>query len=159
MAFPRRCLRLDRVLPVSAGVDANPLFLLLPKNLARPLGVLVTSIIDTETLPAECSRDAIQADGIVGSAILRDHMTLLLDICRLAELGDPAGSRLRRRRLPAEERNAFWRSTTPSSSASWYAGTWRSKVTTWSRRPTGPRHSANWMPARSTWWFLILKCR
>ena len=82
-------LRLDRVLPVSAGVDANPLFLLLPKNLARPLGLLVTSIIDTDTLPAECSRAAIQADGVVGSTILRDHMTLLLDIGRLAELGDP----------------------------------------------------------------------
>ncbi len=83
-------LRLDQVLPVSAGVDANPLFLLLPKNLARPLGLLITSIIDTETLPAEFSRVAFQAEGVVGSAILRGHLTLLLDVSRLADLGDPA---------------------------------------------------------------------
>lgn len=82
-------LRLDHVLPVSAGIDANPLFLLLPNNLARPLGLLVTSIIDTETLPAECSRAAFQADGVVGSAILRGRMTLLLDVCRLADLDAP----------------------------------------------------------------------
>ena len=31
-------LRLDQVLPVSAAVETNPLFLLLPKNLARPAG-------------------------------------------------------------------------------------------------------------------------
>ena len=48
-------LRLDQVLPVSAGIEANPLFLLLPKNIGRPLGFLATSIIDTETLPAEIS--------------------------------------------------------------------------------------------------------
>jgi len=85
-------LRLDQVLPVSAGADANPLFLLLPKNLGRPLGFLATAIIDTETLPAEIARAPFQADGVVGTAILRGRMTLLLDLCRLAELGDSAAT-------------------------------------------------------------------
>jgi two-component system chemotaxis sensor kinase CheA len=83
-------LRLDQVLPVSAGSDANPLFLLLPKNIGRPAGFLATSIIDTETLPAGMSRTAFQADGVVGSALIRGRVTLLLDLCRLAELSDPA---------------------------------------------------------------------
>ncbi len=85
-------LRLDQVLPVSAGVEANPLFLLLPKNIGRPLGFLATAIIDTEALPAGITRTTFQADGVVGSAIIRGRMTLLLDLCRLAELGDPARS-------------------------------------------------------------------
>ena len=46
-------LRLDQVLPVSAGAEANPLFLLLPKNSRRPLAIVATAIIDTEALPAE----------------------------------------------------------------------------------------------------------
>ena len=53
-------LRLDQVLPVSASVEADPLFLLLPKNLTRPRGLLATSIIDTDVIPAELGRDAIQ---------------------------------------------------------------------------------------------------
>ncbi|MCU0873473.1 MAG: chemotaxis protein CheW [Pirellulaceae bacterium] len=85
-------LRLDQVLPVSAGVEANPLFLLLPKNIGRPLGLLATAIIDTEALPTGITRTTFPADGVVGSAIIRGRMTLLLDLCRLAELGDPARS-------------------------------------------------------------------
>jgi two-component system, chemotaxis family, sensor kinase CheA len=83
-------LRLDRVLPVSTAPPAHPLFLLLPKNIGRPLGLLATSIIDTDTLPAGITYDAWQADGVVGSAVLRGRMTLLLDLCRLAERSDPA---------------------------------------------------------------------
>lgn len=79
------------MLPVSCGPPANPLFLLLPKNVGRPLGILATSIIDTDHLPAEIARDTFRAEGIVGTAILRGRTTLLLDLCRLAELSDPAG--------------------------------------------------------------------
>ena len=151
-------LRLDHVLPVSAGVDANPLFLLLPNNLARPLGLLMTSIIDTETLPAECSRAAFQADGVIGSAILRGRMTLLLDVCRLADLGAPTAQipaattapRKQKRILTVDDAEFF---------RELRAVTWRRKVTRWSRRPAEPRRSANWIPANLTWWFPISKCR
>jgi two-component system, chemotaxis family, sensor kinase CheA len=82
-------LRLDQVLPVSAAASDHPLFLLLPKNIGRPLGLLVTSIIDTDALPAGIARDVFRADGFVGSTVLRDRMTLLLDLGRLAERSDP----------------------------------------------------------------------
>ncbi len=82
-------LRLDRVLPVSTAAPVHPLFLLLPKNIGRPLGLLATSIIDTDTLPAGITRDTLRAEGVVGSAVLRGRMTLLLDLCRLAERSDP----------------------------------------------------------------------
>ncbi len=83
-------LRLEQVLPVSAASETNPMFLLLPKNIGRPLGILATAIIDTETLPAGITQAAFQADGVVGTAILRGCTTLLLDLCRLAELDAPA---------------------------------------------------------------------
>ena len=82
-------LRLDQVLPVSAAAPVHPLFLLLPKNIGRPLGLLATSIIDTDALPARIERDVFRVDGVVGSAVLRGRMTMLLDLCRLAERSDP----------------------------------------------------------------------
>jgi len=109
-------LRLDRVLPVSPGGDASPLFLLLPKNIGRPLGFLATSIIDTESLPPEISRTAFRADGVVGTAILRGRLTLLLDLCRLAELAEPShGPRpaqpadVRRKRILVADDTEFFR--------------------------------------------------
>lgn len=83
-------LRLEQVLPVSAASETNPMFLLLPKNIGRPLGILATAIVDTETLPPGITQAAFQADGVVGTAILRGRTTLLLDLCRLAELDTPA---------------------------------------------------------------------
>ncbi|MCL4203942.1 MAG: chemotaxis protein CheW [Pirellulaceae bacterium] len=85
-------LRLDQVLPVSAAAPAHPLFLLLPKNIKRPLGLLATSILDADTLPSGITHDAFRADGVVGSTVLRGRMTLLLDLCRLAEQSDPTGT-------------------------------------------------------------------
>jgi two-component system chemotaxis sensor kinase CheA len=85
-------LRLDQVLPVSAAAPVHPLFLLLPKNTKRPLGLLVTSIIDTDILPNGIALDVFQAAGVVGSAVLRGRMTLLLDLCRLAERSAPTTS-------------------------------------------------------------------
>jgi two-component system chemotaxis sensor kinase CheA len=92
------------------------MFLLLPKNLGRPLAFLATEIIDTETLPAEIARTTFPADGVVGSAILRGRLTLLLDLCRLAERSDPAGkprsaaaAPLTRKRILAVDDTEFFR--------------------------------------------------
>ena len=100
-------LRLDQVLPVSAGSEANPMYLLLPKNIGRPLGFLATAIIDTETLPEGITRTAFEADGVVGSATLRGRMTLLLDLCRLAELGRSAKSSRSRTPAPSSKKRVL----------------------------------------------------
>jgi two-component system chemotaxis sensor kinase CheA len=85
---PTQILRLDRHLPVSPESGSDLLFLLLPKNTARPVGLLATSIIDTETSPANFTNDAFRADGVIGTAVLRGRMTIFLDIERLAEMAD-----------------------------------------------------------------------
>jgi two-component system, chemotaxis family, sensor kinase CheA len=87
---PTEIVRLDRYLPVSPESGSDLLFLLLPKNSVRPLGVLATSIIDTETLPANFANDAFRADGVLGTAMVRGRMTIFLDIARLAELTETA---------------------------------------------------------------------
>jgi two-component system, chemotaxis family, sensor kinase CheA len=114
-----RLLRLDQVLPVSAAAPVHPLFLLLPKNIGRPLGLLATSIIDTDALPARIERDAFRADGVVGSAVLRGRMTMLLDLCRLAQRSDQtdttgmsssaSDARVRRSRILVIDDTEFFR--------------------------------------------------
>jgi two-component system chemotaxis sensor kinase CheA len=108
-------LRLEQALPVSAAGEATPLFLLLPKNLSSPLAIVATSIIDTESLPAELNRATFQADGVVGSAMLRGRLTLLLDFSGLAERANSAGPARpappsgRRQRILAVDDTEFFR--------------------------------------------------
>ena len=145
---PTAVLRLDRVLAVSPGVDREEMFLLLPKHARRPLGVLVSEVIDSDELPIELHRDAFPADGLLGSAVVRGQLTLFLDLPRLAELGamggrpDPADAG----RSP-EARGACCWSRTPSSSARWCAATWRRPATRWRRPSTGRTGSASWTRA------------
>jgi two-component system, chemotaxis family, sensor kinase CheA len=86
-----RILRPDRFLTVSSCEDRDPMFLLLPRNVGRPFGVLLSAILDTETLPVHLSPGSFQADGVLGTAIVRGQMTLFPDIYRLAEFLDPEG--------------------------------------------------------------------
>ena len=86
---PTAVLRLDRVLPVSPGVDRPEMFLLLPKRARRPIGLLLSEVIDSDELPVELFREAFPADGLLGSAVVRGQLTLFLDVPRLAELSEP----------------------------------------------------------------------
>ncbi|HVS36501.1 MAG TPA: chemotaxis protein CheW [Gemmataceae bacterium] len=95
---PTAVLRLDRMLPVSAGADRPEMFLLLPKTSRQPVGLLLSEVIDSDELPVELHREACRADGLLGSAVVRGRLTLFLDVPRLAELGATNG-----RREPAKE--------------------------------------------------------
>ena len=86
---PTAVLRLDRVLPVSPGVDQPEMFLLLPKRVRRPIGLLLSELIDSDELPVELYRKTFLADGVLGSAVVRGQLTLFLDVPRLAELSEP----------------------------------------------------------------------
>jgi two-component system chemotaxis sensor kinase CheA len=88
---PTAVLRLDRLLPVSPGVDKPEMFLLLPKQMRRPVGLLMSEVIDSDELPVELHRETCCADGLLGSAVIRGRLTLFLDVPRLAELGAAAG--------------------------------------------------------------------
>jgi two-component system chemotaxis sensor kinase CheA len=88
---PTRVLRLDRLLSVSPCEPRDEYLLLLPKNLRQPLGVLLTEILATETLALDVHKGAVRAAALVGSAVVRGRLTLLLDLFRLADLATGAG--------------------------------------------------------------------
>ncbi|HYT92268.1 MAG TPA: chemotaxis protein CheW, partial [Gemmataceae bacterium] len=87
-----RVVRPDRFLDVSPLEERKTMVLLLPRNLRRPMGILVSAILDTEMLPPDLNAEAYRADGLIGSALVRGRMTLLLDVHRLADLADPGAA-------------------------------------------------------------------
>jgi two-component system chemotaxis sensor kinase CheA len=83
-------LGLDKVLQVSAPRARPPtMFLLLPKFLRRPVGFLVTEIVDTVETRILFREDSYREDGLLGSMSLQGHLTLFPDIFRATEKAEP----------------------------------------------------------------------
>ena len=81
-----RILRLDKVINASPLAADSPLMsLILPKFMQSPMGILVSRIVDTESLAIDLQQHPEQDQGILGSAIVRDRLTLFLAMHRLSE--------------------------------------------------------------------------
>ncbi len=87
-----RVLRLDKLLPVSPAPEMSQMYLLLPRNVQRPVALLMTRLLDTATLSTQLDTETCQEDGVLGSAHVHGRLTLVLDIFRLVDLleGGPA---------------------------------------------------------------------
>jgi len=80
-----RVMRLEHCLPVSAGPQTETMYLLLPQQARKPYGVLVDHIVDSGHFTLEVNKASFQAEGVEGTAIVRDKMTLLLEPGLIAE--------------------------------------------------------------------------
>ena len=81
-----RILRLNQVINVSAPeCDTSLMSLILPKFVPQPMGILVSQIVDTESLALDLQQFSDDEQGILGSAIVRDRLTLFLDMHRISE--------------------------------------------------------------------------
>lgn len=81
---PTRILRLGDMLNVSTCEDLPTMFLILPKYIPEPMGILATRIIDTESLAIELQSNGCER-GVLGTARVRDRMSLFLDVQQLRE--------------------------------------------------------------------------
>jgi len=81
-------IRIDSCLSVSKCDDKDEMFLLLPKHINKPVGILMSHLSDIETVPIELNVSSYKEDGLLGTAIVRGKMTLFLDICRLVEISE-----------------------------------------------------------------------
>ncbi|HSZ59364.1 MAG TPA: chemotaxis protein CheW [Tepidisphaeraceae bacterium] len=79
-------VRLDRLLNLSPCADAARLFLLLPRNRATPLGLLVSEIVDTPTLELQIDSRAYKADGVLGSMLVRGEIAVFIDLDRIGQI-------------------------------------------------------------------------
>ncbi|MFA8343898.1 MAG: chemotaxis protein CheW, partial [Rhodothermaceae bacterium] len=84
-----RVLCLDKVLSVTPFEKNEEAFLLLPKHIKRPFGILASKLVDIEDTSFELNIESYMDDGLLGTAILNEHLTLFVDIYRLIELSEP----------------------------------------------------------------------
>jgi two-component system chemotaxis sensor kinase CheA len=82
-------IRLDHLLKISPIVDEERMFLILPRHLKRPVGILMSAFVDVVDTAVDLDLSSYQADGFLGTAIIENSMTLFLDIYRLVEMLDP----------------------------------------------------------------------
>ena len=84
-----RIVRLEQILSVSPCIEKQTLFLLLPKHIKRPFGILLSAVVDTAEAPMQLNIESYMEDGLLGTAIIQKRLTLFLDIYRLIELLEP----------------------------------------------------------------------
>jgi two-component system chemotaxis sensor kinase CheA len=87
---PTRVVRLDQWIPVAGGPDPERLFLLLPRTSRRPVGLLITEVIDSVAHAGDLQPDGPPGEGVLGTAVIHDRLTVFLDLYRLFDRADPA---------------------------------------------------------------------
>jgi len=93
-------LRLDKLLNVSPCRQTEEMFLILPKHIKRPFGILMSEIVDIENTAIRLNTESYVEDGLLGTDIIREHLTLFPDIYRLIELAEPTWFAERRQAHP-----------------------------------------------------------
>jgi two-component system chemotaxis sensor kinase CheA len=82
---PTLILRLERLLQVSPCPEQASYCLLLPRNVRRPVGILLATILDTAELTTDLTTDGYHEPGVLGTAQVRGRMTIFLDIFALVD--------------------------------------------------------------------------
>ncbi|MCP4349482.1 MAG: hybrid sensor histidine kinase/response regulator [Desulfobacterales bacterium] len=103
--IPNHVLRMESVLNVSKCIEKEKMLLLLPKHIRRPFGILISEVVDTLKTTLELNMDSYMKDGLLGTAVIRGHMTLFIDIYRLIELAEPEWFDERKKKAPPPERS------------------------------------------------------
>ena len=85
-----RVLRLDQFLPHPEGSsgncrDAPEMHLLLPRNVRKPVGLLLTKIHETVDLPLHLDTETYPDDVVLGAVQVHGRLTLVLDVFRLVD--------------------------------------------------------------------------
>ncbi|MEZ4524295.1 MAG: response regulator [Desulfobacterales bacterium] len=98
-----RIVRLDTVLTVSPCERKEEMYLILPKFISRPFGILASELIDTASVSGDLNTESHMEDSLLGTAIVRNHLTLFIDIFRIIELAEPDWFAERKKGAPRPE--------------------------------------------------------
>jgi two-component system, chemotaxis family, sensor kinase CheA len=87
---PLRLIRPEDFISIGKCEKAkDKLYVIIPKLVSNPMGILIREIHDTLQTYVKLASDNIQSDCLIGSAIINDKITLLIDIYELFEKADP----------------------------------------------------------------------
>ena len=99
-----RLLRLHEYLPVQPPVDeAEELYVIIPKLVKHPLGIIARECDDVVSARVEVDRDNVRGTGILGSGMINGDLTVFLDIYGLFEAAEPDIYRQEERRAARVE--------------------------------------------------------
>jgi two-component system chemotaxis sensor kinase CheA len=85
-----RLLRLPDFLPVKAPLEEpREVFVIIPKMVKHPLGIIAWECDDVVSARVEVDRDNVRATGILGSGMINGDLTVFLDIFGLFEAAEP----------------------------------------------------------------------
>lgn len=85
-----RVIRPEDFIPVNSHRNERKyLYVIIPKLVKHPLGILIEKVNDTVQTSIKLNLEDIKSKGIIGSTILNDRIVLLVNIYELFELADP----------------------------------------------------------------------
>ena len=85
-----RVIRPERYLPVtSAQNNPEKLYVIIPKLVANPIGLMIEKIHDTMMTSIKLNQEDIKGKGIIGSTILNNRIVLLINIYEIFEMVSP----------------------------------------------------------------------
>lgn len=84
-----RIIRLDRCLDISSSTDREEMFMMLPKESKKPYGVLINNLIDIGEYTVNLNQESYKEQGVEGSAIINEQMTLLLEPDVIVKQAEP----------------------------------------------------------------------
>jgi len=87
--IPTLILRLDRLLDVSALPEKKTMYLLIPRYAPCPFGILMSHIGNVVSVPLILDTDSLREEGLMGTAVVQDRLTLFPDIWYLLEKAAP----------------------------------------------------------------------
>ncbi len=84
-----RVLHLDQILEVSPKRQRDTMFLVIPRYIRRPIGLLAAELVDIEETGVHLNVESYMEDGLLGTSVIHGHMTLFIDVYRLIEKIEP----------------------------------------------------------------------
>lgn len=85
-----RIIRPEKYMPIrKQKTENNKLYVIIPKLLKQPIGIITTSIIDVIDSSTDLDTTHITGTGILGSIIINDKLVLIVDIYSLFEKAEP----------------------------------------------------------------------
>ncbi len=87
-----RIIRLENNISVSPCENKDALYLLIFKNIDKPVAILFSEILDISNNRINLSTKNLKLDGIIGTDIINGTITLFLDVYRLIDLAEPEWS-------------------------------------------------------------------
>lgn len=83
-------IKLDELLQVSKCVENKEMYLLLPKHINKPFGILISNLINVVDTSMVLNEDSYMEKGLQGSSIVNENLTLFVDIYGIIEKAEPA---------------------------------------------------------------------